>query len=129
MEKRFSNVDAYIASFPPDIQMLLDDVRSTVKKAAPGAEEGISYGIAAYHYKDQPILYFGGFKKHIGIFATPEAQKEFQDELSGFKQGKGSVKFPFSKPLPLPLITRIVKFNMLRLKNSGKKQPAATYKK
>lgn len=129
MEKRFSNVDAYIASFPPDIQMLLDEVRSTIKKAAPEATEGISYGIAAYHYKEQPLLYFGGFKKHIGIFATPEAQQEFQEELSDYKQGKGSVKFPFSKPLPLPLITRIVKFNRQRLKNSPKTGSGKTSKK
>ncbi|UAY55224.1 iron chaperone [Arachidicoccus terrestris] len=121
MEKTFSNVDAYIASFPPDIQMLLDDVRSTVKKAAPGITEGISYGIAAYHYKGKPVLYFGGFKKHIGLYATPEAQQEFKEELSDYKQGKGSVKFPFGKPLPLPLITRIVKFKMQQLKSSSKR--------
>jgi len=121
MEKTFSNVDAYITSFPPDIQMLLDDVRSTIKKAAPGATEGISYGIAAYYYKGKPVLYFGGFKKHIGLYATPEAQLEFKEELSDYKQGKGSVKFPFGKPLPLPLITRIVKFKMQQLKSSSKR--------
>jgi len=121
MEKTFANVDAYIASFPPDIQMLLDDVRATVKKAAPGAKEGVSYGVAAYHYNGKPVLYFGGFKKHIGIYATPEAQQEFQEELSDYKQGKGSVKFPFNKPLPLPLITRIVKFKMQQLKSSTKR--------
>ena len=121
METSFLNVDAYIASFPPDIQMLLDDVRSTVKKAAPGANEGISYGVAAYHYNGQPVIYFGGFKKHIGIYATPEAQQEFKEELSDYKQGKGSVKFPLSQPLPLPLITRIVKFKMQQLKSSTKR--------
>lgn len=120
MEKTFSNVDAYIASFPPDIQMLLDDVRATVKKAAPGASESISYGVPAYHYDGQPVLYFGGFKKHIGIYATPEAQSEFKEELADYKQGKGSVKFPLSKPLPLPLITRLVKFKMQQLKSSAK---------
>ena len=123
-EKRFSSVDAYIASFPPDIQMLLDDVRSTVRKAAPGATERISYGVPAYHYKGEPVVYFGGFKKHIGIFATPEAQQEFQQELSDYKQGKGSVKFPFAKPLPLSLITRIVKFKMQRLKEEAKTSTA-----
>lgn len=117
MEKQFSNVDAYIASFPAEIQMLLDEVRKTIRTAAPDATEGISYGVAAYHFKGQPIVYFGGFKKHIGIYATPEAQQEFQEELVSYKKGKGSIKFPFSKPLPFALITRIVKFKMQALKN------------
>ena len=120
MEKQFSPVETYIASFPPDIQMLLDEVRTTILAAAPGATESVSYGIAAYHYKDQPLLYFGGFKKHIGLYATPEAQQAFEEELSCYKRGKGSVKFPFSDPLPLALIARITKYKMQQLKTSAK---------
>ena len=120
MEKQFSPVETYIASFPPDIQMLLDEVRSTIRKAVPDATEGVSYGIAAYHYKGKPLLYFGGFKKHIGLYATPEAREAFEEELSCYKRGKGSVKFPFSEPLPLPLIARIAKYKMQQLKSSSK---------
>ena len=120
MEKQFSPVETYIAGFPPDIQMLLDDVRATIREAAPGATEGLSYGIAAYYYNGKPLLYFGGFKKHIGLYATPEAQEEFEQELLGYKRGKGSVKFPFSQPLPLALIARIAKFKMQQIKTSAK---------
>lgn len=127
-EKQFSNVDAYIASFPPDIQDLLDDVRSTVRKAAPKAEENIHKGAAAYYFDGEPVLFFSCLKKHIAIFATPETQIEFKDELSDYKQSKGSVKFPFSEPLPLPLITRIVKYKMQRLKEQAqpKTSPVST---
>lgn len=121
MEKTFMNIDAYIASFPPDIQMLLDDVRQTIRKAAPAALESISYGLPAYKYENKPIVYFGGFKHHIGVYATPEIHQEFKEELANYKQGKGSVKFPFGRPLPLQLITRMVKFKMQELKSSLKR--------
>lgn len=114
MEKRPAptNVDVYIGTFPQETQILLEQVRTTIKAAAPDAEEVISYGMPAY--KQQGVLvYFAGYKNHIGFYATPTGHAEFEAELSKFKQGKGSVQFPIDKPLPLGLISRIVKFRIL----------------
>lgn len=105
-------VDSYITSFPKEIQVLLKQMRTTIKKNAPGAAESFSYNMAAYKIYGRPLVYFAGFKNHIGFYATPTGHSMFASELSGYKQGKGSVQFPIDKPLPLDLITRIVKFRV-----------------
>ena len=109
-----ANIDAYIAAFPEDVQKILKQVRLTVRKAAPGAEETISYGMPAFRYKGRVIIYFAGYRNHIGFYATPSGHAEFAKELSKYKQGKGSVQFPLNKPMPLNLISRIVKFRVLQ---------------
>ena len=86
-----ASVKEYIAAFPKETQKLLNDVRSAITKAAPDAEEKISYGLPAYHLQGRPLVYFGGFEKHIGFYATPTGNKTFEKELSIYKQGKGSV--------------------------------------
>ena len=111
--KNATNEDAYIAEFPPEIQTLLKQVRKTIKQAAPKAIEAISYGMPAYKMKG-PIVYFAGFKNHIGFYATPTGHEQFKKDLSGYKQGKGSVQFPLDEPMPLELITRIVKFRVMQ---------------
>jgi uncharacterized protein YdhG (YjbR/CyaY superfamily) len=115
---KHKTVDDYIASYPPDIQTLLKKMRETIRKAAPGAEESIAYGMPAYKTNKRPLVYFAGFEKHIGFYATPTGHAEFADELSKYKQGKGSVQFPLDKPLPLELVSRIVKF---RIKENAEK--------
>ncbi len=107
-----ANINAYIAAFPTNIQKILEQVRLTVRKAAPGAEETISYGIPAFRYKGRVIVYFAGYKNHIGLYATPSGHAAFAKELSKYKQGRGSVQFPLDKPMPLNLISKIVKFKM-----------------
>jgi uncharacterized protein YdhG (YjbR/CyaY superfamily) len=118
-----SNVDEYIAAFPKEVQQLLLQMRATVKAAAPKAEELISYGMPGYKHHGV-LVYFGGYTNHIGFYATPTGHKAFEKEFSKYKQGKGSVQFPFEEPLPLPLITKIVKFrakeNLNKLKNRQK---------
>jgi len=104
------NVDEYIMSFPDGTRELLMQIRETIKQSAPEAEEGISYGMPAYKTKGRPLVYFAGFKSHIGFYATPSGYSMFADELSIYKQGKGSVQFPLNKPIPFNLIERIVKF-------------------
>ena len=106
------SVDVYIASFAEDVQKILGQVRLTVSNAAPGAEETISYSMPAFRYKGRVIIYFAGYRNHIGFYATPSGHIEFAKELSKYKQGKGSVQFPLDKPMPLNLIARIVKFRM-----------------
>ena len=104
------NVDAYIASFPEEVQNALQQVRTTIKKAAPKAEEMIAYGMPAYKLHG-PLVYFGGFKTHIGFYALPSGT-EFAKELSSYKMGRGSVQFPLTEPMPLSLITKIVEFRV-----------------
>ena len=106
-----NDVTAYIAHFPQGVQETLEELRRTIKKAAPLAEEIISYKMPAYKYHGM-LVYFAAYKKHIGFYATPTGHKEFEKDLAPFKQGKGSVQFPLNKPLPLPLITKIVKFRV-----------------
>jgi uncharacterized protein YdhG (YjbR/CyaY superfamily) len=118
-----SNVDEYIAAFPKEVQQLLQQMRATIKAAAPKAEELISYGMPGYKYHGV-LVYFAAFKNHIGFYAIPAGHKVFEKELSKYKQGKGSVQFPVTKPLPLSLIIKIVKFrakeNLNKLNNMQK---------
>jgi uncharacterized protein YdhG (YjbR/CyaY superfamily) len=109
--KPTANVDEYIAAFPKDVQQLLKQMRAAIKAAAPKAEELISYGMPAYKYHGQ-LVFFAAFKNHIGFYATPAGHKAFEKELAKYKQGKGSVQFPVEEPLPLSLITKIVKFRV-----------------
>lgn len=106
------NVDEYINSFPKEIQKYLKQMRAAIKKAAPKAEEGIGYKMPAYKLCDRSLVYFAGYAKHIGFYATPTGHKEFKKELSVYKEGKGSVQFPLDEPLPIALITKIVKFRV-----------------
>ena len=95
------NIDQYIGEFPKEIQMILEQIRATIKKAAPKAEETISYAIPTFTMNGKYLVYFAAFKNHIGFYATPTGHEEFKEELSHFKQGKGSVQFPLDKPMPL----------------------------
>lgn len=108
----FNSVDEYIRSFPEEIQLALNKIRAIVKEKAPDAVESISYGMPAYKLKGKPLLYFAGFNKHIGFYATPTGHSAFSKELSKYKQGKGSVQFPFDKPIPYELIGQIVEFRV-----------------
>ncbi|WP_269225473.1 iron chaperone [Flavobacterium eburneipallidum] len=111
METNFQNIDEYISIQTPEVQILLEQMRQTIQKAAPEAEEVISYKMPAFKYHGM-LVYFAAYKKHIGFYATPTGHSEFEKELSVYKQGKGSVQFPLSQPLPLDLIARIVKFRI-----------------
>jgi uncharacterized protein YdhG (YjbR/CyaY superfamily) len=110
-----SNVDDYISDFPEDIQSILQKIRTTIRKAAPGALEMISYGIPAFKFQGKPLAYFAAFKNHIGFYPTPTGIDEFEKELSVYKQGKGSVQFPIDKPMPLKLIEKIAKYRMNKI--------------
>ncbi len=107
-----SDLDRYIADFPEETRVLLEQMRATIREAAPEAEESINYAMPAYKIYNRPLVYFSGYKNHIGFYATPTGHKEFEEELSKYKQGKGSVQFPLDEPLPLELISKIVKFRV-----------------
>lgn len=110
MEKPI-NVDEYISAFPVETKILLEQLRSTIKKAAPKAEEVISYGMPAYKINGM-LVYFAGYKKHIGFYPTSSGIAHFKKDLSIYKGAKGSVQFPLDKKLPLALISKIVKFRL-----------------
>jgi uncharacterized protein YdhG (YjbR/CyaY superfamily) len=103
--------DKYILSFPPETQKILQKLRDAIRKAAPDAEESIKYGIITYILNGN-LVHFGGFKKHIGFYPAPSGIKAFKKELSVYKTSRGAIQFPLDKPLPLKLITKIVKFRV-----------------
>ncbi len=104
-------IDEYIAGFPHEIQEILQEIRKTIKTAAPQAEEAIKYQMPTFTLKGN-LVHFAAFKKHIGFYPAPTGTEKFRKELSVYEGGKGSVRFPLDKPIPLALISRIVKFRV-----------------
>jgi len=107
----FSSVEQYIQMYPEDIRNRLQKIRSLIMKAAPKAEEKISYGMPAYTYNGI-LIYFGAHTRHIGLYPFTTAIVAFREELSEYKTAKGSIQFPNDKPLPLKLISAIVAFRV-----------------
>jgi uncharacterized protein YdhG (YjbR/CyaY superfamily) len=105
------NVDTYIGSFPKETQQLLETLRATIKKAAPDAEEVISYSMPAYKQKGI-VVYFAGRKNHIGLYPMASGIENFKEEITAYNTSRGTIQFPLDKPLPVRLITKIVKFRV-----------------
>jgi len=118
--KKPNDVDKYLVDFPIEIQEALERIRETIKKAVPDAEEVISYKMPAYKLNGI-LVYFAAHKNHIGFYPTSSGIEAFKKELEPYKCAKGSVQFPFDKPLPIGLITRIVKFRVME-NNKGPKR-------
>jgi len=122
----FTSIDEYIATFPQETQIILQQLRETIQAAAHEAVEKISYQMPTYFLKGN-LVHFAAYKKHIGFYPTPSGILAFQDELSAYEGAKGSVKFPIDRPLPLDLISRIVQFRVAenlaqaKVKSSKKK--------
>ena len=108
----FKSIDEYIATFPEAIQTILEELRATIKAAAPDAEEKISYQMPTFALKGN-LVHFAALKNHIGFYPTPSGIEAFKDELSIYEGTKGAVRFPIGKPLPLELISKIVKFRVV----------------
>ena len=104
-------IDEYIAPWPEEIKAKLRSMRETIQKAAPAAEEAISYQMPTFTLHGN-LVHFAAFKNHIGFYPVPSGLKAFEKELSKFKTGKGSAQFPLDQPLPLALVTKIVKFRV-----------------
>jgi uncharacterized protein YdhG (YjbR/CyaY superfamily) len=105
------DLDDYIAGFPDDVQKILEKIRKTIKKAAPRAQEKISYKMPAFAL-DGDLIYFAAFKKHIGIFPPVRGDAKLNKELSRYRGEKGNLKFPLDEPIPYDLIGRLVKFRV-----------------
>jgi uncharacterized protein YdhG (YjbR/CyaY superfamily) len=108
-----NSVDQYISTFPPDVQAILSNIRELIKQQAPEVDESLAYGMPAYKTNGRPLVYFAAFEKHIGFYATPSGHTRFSEELSQYKQGKGSVQFPLNNPIPYELIRRIVEYRVV----------------
>jgi uncharacterized protein YdhG (YjbR/CyaY superfamily) len=108
----FQSMDEYIASFPEDVQKTLEELRATIKSAAPAAEETISYNIPTFTLNGKYLIYFAGWKHHISIYPIPTGSESFNKQVAKYVEGKGTLKFPIDKPLPLKLITKIVKLKV-----------------
>jgi len=121
--KAAKDVNEYIAGYPKVVQKLLEQMRTTIKRAAPDAKEIISYGMPAYK-QNRVLVYFGGHTSHIGFYPTSSGIREFEKEFSGYKYSKGAVQFPIDEPLPLELVTKIVEFrlkeDLLKAKSKAK---------
>lgn len=121
--KTAADIDAYIAAFPPEIRELLEQMRATIRAAAPEAGEKIAYGMPTFTLQGN-LVHFAAFKHHIGFYPAPRGIEAFQQELSQYKGAKGSVQFPIGQPLPLDLVRRIVLFRVQDNLAKGKKTKA-----
>ena len=124
-----TDVDSYIAAYPPKVQKMLKQMRAVIKKTAPQAEESISYMMPAYKLHG-PLVYFGGYEKHIGFYPTGSGIVPFEREISSYKYSKGAVQFPLEQALPMELIEKMVKFRVKEnLAKANLKKNKATVKK
>jgi uncharacterized protein YdhG (YjbR/CyaY superfamily) len=113
-----TSIEEYIDAAAPEVQKKLWQMHDCIRKAAPGATEGLKWSMPAYSYQ-KILVSFAVFKQHIGFYPMPSVIKTFAKELSKYKTAKGSVQFPLDKPLPLPLITKIVKFRVKESKEGS----------
>ena len=111
-KKQFKTIDEYIKTFPEEVQAILQKVRQTIRKAAPLAEEAISYQMPTFKLNGRNLVHFAGYKHHVGFYPVPSGIDAFEKELAPYKQGKGSVQFPLDRPVPYDLVRRIVIFRM-----------------
>ncbi len=111
-KRQFKTIDEYIGIFPKDVQSILEKIRQAIRKAAPEAVEAISYQMPTFKLNGRYLVYFAAWKNHIGFYPIPSAIKAFKKELSTYEVAKDSIKFPIDKPLPLPLIRKIVKYRV-----------------
>jgi uncharacterized protein YdhG (YjbR/CyaY superfamily) len=124
---KFKDIDEYITGFPLETQKKLEQIRRTIKHAAPDAEETISYSMPAFKLNGS-LVYFAAFTNHIGFYSLPTGNEAFRKELSVYKTGRGSVQFPLDKPMPLGLISEIVKFRVAENQQKAKSKQRNTGK-
>jgi len=115
------DIDEYIANFPADVRAILQKIRKTIKRAAPGAKETINYQMPTFTLNGN-LVHFAAFERHIGFYPTPSGIEKFKKELDAFKNAKGSVQFPLDQPIPYELIGRITEFRVKEQQSKSKKK-------
>lgn len=108
----FKDIAEHINSFPKERRGLLEKLRKTIREAAPDATETIGYGIPTFKLNGKNLVHFAGFKNHIGFFPDPRGIEAFEKDLAKYRTGKGTLQFPYDKPVPWDLVTKIVKFRV-----------------
>jgi uncharacterized protein YdhG (YjbR/CyaY superfamily) len=120
MKKGFQTIDEYLATFPPETRRILEKVRQVIRKAAPGAEEAVSYQMPTFKLLGRNLVHFAAWKNHVGLYPQPSGTAAFQKDLARYKWAKGSIQFPLDEPLPYDLIKKIVEFRVQEdLKNKS----------
>jgi uncharacterized protein YdhG (YjbR/CyaY superfamily) len=118
----FDSIDEYIAAFPIATQKILQELRSTIKAAAPDVQEKISYGMPTFTMNGKYLIYFAGWKNHISIYPIPSGNQEFNQKIAPYISGKGTLKFPLDQPIPMELVTEMVKLLLAdNLEKTGRK--------
>jgi len=116
------DIDKYISNFPDNVQLILQELRATIQKAAPTAKETISYQMPTFTLHGN-LVHFAAYKNHIGFYPAPSGIESFKDELKPYKTSKGAIQFPIDKPLPLNLISKIVTNRVEENSNKATKKP------
>lgn len=119
-----ATVEEYIASFPPKVRKILQDMRRTIRRVEPEFEETIRYGIPTYQLDGKNVIHFAGHSQHTAVYPAPRGSKQLSKELSSYAGGKGTVRFPLDEPVPHDLIRRIAEFRVRehREKRTGKRR-------
>ena len=115
------DIDEYIAHQPKEVQVILQKIRETIRKAAPGAKESISYQIPTFKM-GRNLVHFAAFREHISFFPSSSGVEKFKQELAGYTTSKGTIQFPLGKPIPYGLITKITKFRVKEEMERGRKK-------
>jgi uncharacterized protein YdhG (YjbR/CyaY superfamily) len=119
-KKDFTSIDEYIAAFPEETQRALEQIRAAIKAMFPDAEERISYKMPAFKLNGEYFIHFSAWKNHIGMYPIPEGNAAFQKEIEPYRSAKSSLSFPLDKPMPIKLISKVVKFRIAEnLKNAN----------
>ncbi len=118
---KLADIDRYIAGFPPDAAFILERLRETVHKAAPGATEGFKYDMPVFRLGDAHIFCMGGWKKHVGLYPITPQAPDLEAEIAPLRASKDTVKLVYNKPIPYPLVTRLVKARAIELKAKAKR--------
>jgi uncharacterized protein YdhG (YjbR/CyaY superfamily) len=108
----FQSIDEYIAACPEGTHERLQAIRAAIKKLAPEAKEKISYQIAAFELNGKNLIHFAGWKKHISLYPIPTGDEAFKEEASKYADGKGTMKFPLDEPMPMKLVTKVIKLHL-----------------
>jgi uncharacterized protein YdhG (YjbR/CyaY superfamily) len=117
---KLAEVDRYIAGFPPDAEQILTRLRETIHKAAPGATEGFKYDMPVFYFGGEYIFYLGGWKKHVGLYPIAPQEPALEAEIAPLRSSKDTIKLVYTKPIPYPLVTRLVKARLKAIKAKGK---------
>lgn len=107
-KKKFTTIDEYVKTFPREVQRVLQRLRQTIRKAVPGAEETISYQIPSFKLNGRYLVYFAGWQSHVSLYPIPRSNAALKKEIARYQKGKGTLQFPFNKPVPYDLVKKVV---------------------